>query len=86
MNCFECTVTSARVIPTAVGCCASCGVALCLEHAHLITLQPPTPSEWTRTISGARRIACPNCYAFPAERGERAGLAGPQPARPAQAA
>ena len=84
MNCFECTVTTASATSPAIAVCASCGVGLCSEHAHLVTLRPPTPSEWTHTIDGARRIVCPSCYAFPPSHGDPMGLAvthRPLPAR-----
>jgi hypothetical protein len=77
MNCFECTIDAASVNSTAVAVCATCGAGLCLEHAHLVTLRPPTPSEWTRRIDGARRIVCPSCYAYPPSQGDRMGHVAP---------
>lgn len=85
MNCFECAITTPGATDTAIACCACCGAGLCLEHAHLIALRPPTPSEWTRTITGARRIVCPGCYAFPPSGGYQAGRAAERQAAPANA-
>jgi hypothetical protein len=86
MNCFECSIESASSTSTAIALCASCGAGLCRDHAHLVILRPPTPSEWTRTITGARRIVCPSCYAYPPAEGEPIGLVPPHGAARAKAA
>ena len=74
MNCLECSMSPVDVPNAAVGDCAHCGAAVCLDHARVVTLQSSPIGVVPDVRTGARRITCTTCYSAGGLEGERAGM------------
>ena len=61
MNCYECA-TIHFVDRPAVATCASCGAAVCAQHAQVESRVLPQPASLGRpVVHEARVIACSSC-------------------------
>ena len=61
MNCYECA-TIDSVERAAIATCASCGAAVCAQHAHVESRVLPQPASLGRPlVHETRVISCSAC-------------------------